>query len=149
MKKVMVRLMEHLWVCDGTQLGLLILHLVELDRTLDNGEIKITATIDGKVKDVIEASVIRHLKLEDSEEARSSKREAEEEIEHEGSKKQKTSEASGSAQEQLHEEEKELSQEDLQHLMIIVLEQEMNVEALQTKYPIIDWEIYTEDTKKY
>ncbi|GJR52771.1 hypothetical protein Tco_1403292 [Tanacetum coccineum] len=25
----------------------------------------------------------------------------------------------------------------------------MNVEALQTKYPIIDWEIYTEGTKKY
>ncbi|GJZ90681.1 hypothetical protein Tco_0662608 [Tanacetum coccineum] len=23
----------------------------------------------------------------------------------------------------------------------------MNVEALQTKYPIIDWEIYTEDTR--
>nr|GEY22868.1 hypothetical protein [Tanacetum cinerariifolium] len=74
---------------------------------------------------------------------------AEEEIEHEGSKKQKTSEASGSAQEQLHEEEKELSQEDLQQLMIIVLDQEMNVESLQTKYPIIDWEIYTEDTRKY
>nr|GEU59469.1 putative ribonuclease H-like domain-containing protein [Tanacetum cinerariifolium] len=27
--------------------------------------------------------------------------------------------------------------------------QGMNVEALQTKYPIIDWEIYTEGTKKY
>nr|GEV64220.1 putative reverse transcriptase domain-containing protein [Tanacetum cinerariifolium] len=25
----------------------------------------------------------------------------------------------------------------------------MNVEALQTKYPIIDWEVYTEDTRKY
>ncbi|GJZ01948.1 hypothetical protein Tco_0519909 [Tanacetum coccineum] len=25
----------------------------------------------------------------------------------------------------------------------------MNVEALQTKYPIIDWEIYTEGTRKY
>ncbi|GJR92542.1 putative ribonuclease H-like domain-containing protein [Tanacetum coccineum] len=35
-------------------------------RTLDNGEIKITATIDGKVKIVTEASVRRHLKLEDS-----------------------------------------------------------------------------------
>ncbi|GKE27846.1 hypothetical protein Tco_1443230 [Tanacetum coccineum] len=28
-------------------------------------------------------------------------------------------------------------------MMIIVPEQGMNVEALQTKYPIIDWEIYT------
>ncbi|GJS49582.1 hypothetical protein Tco_0599703 [Tanacetum coccineum] len=25
----------------------------------------------------------------------------------------------------------------------------MNVEALQTKYPIIDWEVYTEDSRKY
>ncbi|GJY10588.1 hypothetical protein Tco_0378773 [Tanacetum coccineum] len=35
-------------------------------RTLDNGEIEITATIDGKDKIVTEASVRRHLKLEDS-----------------------------------------------------------------------------------
>ncbi|GJZ85039.1 hypothetical protein Tco_0650378 [Tanacetum coccineum] len=34
-------------------------------------------------------------------------------------------------------------------MMIIVLEQGMNVEALQTKYPIIDWEIYIEDTRKH
>nr|GFB91050.1 hypothetical protein [Tanacetum cinerariifolium] len=27
--------------------------------------------------------------------------------------------------------------------------QGMNVEALQTKYPIIDWEIYTKGTRKY
>ncbi|GJX61407.1 hypothetical protein Tco_0294307 [Tanacetum coccineum] len=31
----------------------------------------------------------------------------------------------------------------------LVLEQGMNVEALQTKYPIIDWEIYIEGTRKY
>nr|GEV18073.1 hypothetical protein [Tanacetum cinerariifolium] len=73
----------------------------------------------------------------------------EEELEHEGSKKQKTSEASRSTQEQPGEEEKELSQDDLQQLMIIVPEQGVNVEALQTKYPIIDWEIYTEDARKY
>nr|GEX94367.1 reverse transcriptase domain-containing protein [Tanacetum cinerariifolium] len=34
--------------------------------TLDNGEMEITATIDGKVKVVTEAFVRRHLKLEDS-----------------------------------------------------------------------------------
>ncbi|GKA64164.1 hypothetical protein Tco_0763770 [Tanacetum coccineum] len=34
--------------------------------TLENGEIEITATIDGKVKVVSEASIRRHLKLEDS-----------------------------------------------------------------------------------
>ncbi|GJZ82768.1 hypothetical protein Tco_0647941 [Tanacetum coccineum] len=35
-------------------------------RTLDNGEMEITATIDGKVKIVTEGSIRRHLKLEDS-----------------------------------------------------------------------------------
>ncbi|GKA34155.1 ribonuclease H-like domain-containing protein, partial [Tanacetum coccineum] len=34
--------------------------------TLDNGEMEITATIDGKVKIVTKASIRRHLKLEDS-----------------------------------------------------------------------------------
>ncbi|GJR36240.1 hypothetical protein Tco_1211924 [Tanacetum coccineum] len=33
---------------------------------LDNGEMEITATIDGKVKIVIEPSIRRHLKLQDS-----------------------------------------------------------------------------------
>ncbi|GKD76340.1 hypothetical protein Tco_1338961 [Tanacetum coccineum] len=33
-------------------------------------------------------------------------------------------------------------------MMIIVLEEGMNVEALQTKYLIIDWEIYAEGTRK-
>ncbi|GJY09846.1 hypothetical protein Tco_0378031 [Tanacetum coccineum] len=59
-------------------------------------------------------------------------------------------EALGSVQEQSDEEPKadELSQEQLQQLMIIVPEEGMNVEALQTKYPIIDWEVYSEDTIK-
>ncbi|GJU99215.1 hypothetical protein Tco_1553751 [Tanacetum coccineum] len=33
--------------------------------------------------------------------------------------------------------------------MVIVPKEGMNVEALQTKYPIIDWEVYTEDSRKY
>ncbi|GJY77455.1 hypothetical protein Tco_0482571 [Tanacetum coccineum] len=52
--------------------------------------------------------------------AKSSKRDAEEELDQDSSKIQKT-----------------------------VLEQGMNVEALQTKYPIIDWKIYTKSTRKY
>ncbi|GKF34327.1 hypothetical protein Tco_0107527 [Tanacetum coccineum] len=43
----------------------------------------------------------------------------------------------------------ELSKEHLQQLMIIVPEEGMNVEALQTKYPIIDWEVYSEDIIKF
>ncbi|GKE22817.1 hypothetical protein Tco_1434329, partial [Tanacetum coccineum] len=61
---------------------------------------------------------------------------------------EKTGESSKPA-EKPKDKEEELSQEELQQMMIIVPEQGMNVEALQTKYPIIDWEIYTEGTRKY
>ncbi|GJY25406.1 hypothetical protein Tco_0400132 [Tanacetum coccineum] len=53
------------------------------------------------------------------------------------------------AEEPKDKEEEELSQERIQQMMIIVPEQGINVEALQTKYPIIDWEIYTEGARKY
>nr|GEW18758.1 xylulose kinase-1 [Tanacetum cinerariifolium] len=78
-------------------------------------------------------------------EARSLKRDAEEELDQGRSKKQKIGESS----EPRNKDVDELSQEELQQLIIIVLEQGMNVEALQTKYTIIDREIYTEDTRKY
>ncbi|GKB56983.1 hypothetical protein Tco_0913169 [Tanacetum coccineum] len=80
--------------------------------------------------------------------AGSSKRDAKEELDQESSKRQKIVTIFP-----LHlknkDKEEELSQEELQKMMIIVPEQGMNVEALQTKYPIIDWEIYTEGTRKY
>ncbi|GJU27098.1 hypothetical protein Tco_1165719 [Tanacetum coccineum] len=81
--------------------------------------------------------------------ARSSKREAEEELVQESSKRLKTGERSVPAEESKDkEEEEELSQERILQMMIIVLEHGMNVEALQTKYPIIDWEIYTKGARK-
>ncbi|GJZ11289.1 ribonuclease H-like domain-containing protein [Tanacetum coccineum] len=73
-----------------------------------------------------------------------SKRDAEEELDQESSKRQKTGESSELAEEPRDKEADELSQEELQQMMIIVPEQGMNVEALQTKYLIIDWEIYIE-----
>ncbi|GJT82534.1 hypothetical protein Tco_1056876 [Tanacetum coccineum] len=81
--------------------------------------------------------------------ARSLKRDAEEELDQESSKRQKTGESSKLAEEPRDKEADELSQEELQQMMIIVSEQRMNVEALQTKYLIIDYEIYTEGTRKY
>ncbi|GJZ90583.1 hypothetical protein Tco_0662510 [Tanacetum coccineum] len=81
--------------------------------------------------------------------AGSSKRDAEEELDQGSSKRQKTGENSEPAEESKEKENDELSQEELHQLMIIVPEEGMNVEALQTKYPIIDWEIYTEDSKMY
>ncbi|GJT78767.1 hypothetical protein Tco_1045492 [Tanacetum coccineum] len=70
--------------------------------------------------------------ITDSAEVKSSKRGAEVELDHEGSKKQKTNEASESVQEQPDEEEKELPQEHLQQTMMVVPMEEVNVEALQT-----------------
>ncbi|GJZ14812.1 hypothetical protein Tco_0550489 [Tanacetum coccineum] len=57
------------------------------------------------------------------------------------SKRQKTNEASGSVREQPNEEEKELSQDDLQQMMMVIPVEEVYVEALQVKYSIIDWEV--------
>ncbi|GKB72824.1 hypothetical protein Tco_0934236 [Tanacetum coccineum] len=79
----------------------------------------------------------------------SSKRDAEAELVHEGSKKQTTNETSGSVKEQPEEEETELSQEDLQQMMMVVPVEEVYVEALQVKYRINDWEVYIKDSRKY
>ncbi|GJR12610.1 hypothetical protein Tco_0795262 [Tanacetum coccineum] len=43
----------------------------------------------------------------------------------------------------------EISQEDLQQMIMVVPVEEVYVEALQVKYPIIDWEVYSKDTRKY
>nr|GFA80454.1 hypothetical protein [Tanacetum cinerariifolium] len=81
--------------------------------------------------------------------AGSSKRVAEEELDQGISKRKKTNEASRSVQEQPIKEEKGLLQEDLQQLMMVVIVVEVYVEALQVKYPIIDWEVYIEESRKY
>ncbi|GJR48325.1 hypothetical protein Tco_1316428 [Tanacetum coccineum] len=64
-------------------------------------------------------------------------------------KRQKIGEASGSGEEQSAEKEKELSEEELQKLLVVVPVEEVYVEALQVKYPIIDWEVYSKDTRRY
>ncbi|GJR48928.1 hypothetical protein Tco_1317031 [Tanacetum coccineum] len=81
--------------------------------------------------------------------AGSSKRDAEEELVQESPKRLKTRESSVPAEKPKNKEEEELSQGRIQQMMIIVPEQGMNVEALQTQYPIIDWEIYTKGARKY
>nr|GEY22667.1 hypothetical protein [Tanacetum cinerariifolium] len=79
--------------------------------------------------------------ITDFAEVGSFKRVAEAELDYEGSKMQKTNEASGLLREQPDEKENELSQEDLQQMMMVVPVEEVYVEALQVKYPIIDWEV--------
>nr|GFD21529.1 hypothetical protein [Tanacetum cinerariifolium] len=43
----------------------------------------------------------------------------------------------------------EVSEEDLKTMMQLVPVEEVYVEALQVKHPIIDWEIHTEGERSY
>ncbi|GJT40381.1 hypothetical protein Tco_0940246 [Tanacetum coccineum] len=72
-------------------------------------------------------------------------------VEAEPVKRQRTKEVSELVQEQTTEEPKtdELSQEQLNQMVIIVPDEGINVEALQTKYPLIRWEVYSEDTMQF
>ncbi|GKE22000.1 hypothetical protein Tco_1433512 [Tanacetum coccineum] len=96
---------------------------------------------------------VQTLFKKDSEVSKSEKkRVAEEALLQESFKKLRTAQASGSEpfhQEKSTEEPKELSEEDLKKMLEIVPVEEFRVEALQTKYPIIDWEIHTEGSRKY
>nr|GEV73524.1 hypothetical protein [Tanacetum cinerariifolium] len=56
---------------------------------------------------------------------------------------------SESTQEIPSNDPKEMSEEDVQNMLEIVPVSEFKVEALQVKYPIIDWEIHTEGSKTY
>nr|GEW58634.1 hypothetical protein [Tanacetum cinerariifolium] len=56
---------------------------------------------------------------------------------------------SESTQETPSNDPKEISKEDVQNMLEIVLVSEVKVKALQVKYPIIDWEIYTEGSRTY
>nr|GEX09895.1 hypothetical protein [Tanacetum cinerariifolium] len=71
-------------------------------------------------------------------------------LDKERSKELKTAEALGteSSLEQQSKEPKELSEEELKKMMELVPVKELYIEALQVKYPIIDWEIYSEDQRK-
>nr|GEW80920.1 hypothetical protein [Tanacetum cinerariifolium] len=44
---------------------------------------------------------------------------------------------------------KEMSEEDVKNMLEIVLVFKFKVEALQVKYPLIDWEIYSEGSRSY
>ncbi|GKC90141.1 hypothetical protein Tco_1150790 [Tanacetum coccineum] len=107
---------------------------VDMDAELVKGSETIKSEVDRAVPELAAGSL---------------KRDAEEDLDQESSKRKKTGESSELAEKPIVKEADELSQEELQQMMIIVPEQGMNVEALQTKYPIIDWEIYTECTRKY
>nr|GEV83740.1 hypothetical protein [Tanacetum cinerariifolium] len=64
-------------------------------------------------------------------------------------KKLKTAKATGTEPTQVRhsKEPKELSEEELKKMMELVPVEELYIEALQVKYPIIYWEIYSEDQR--
>ncbi|GKD43506.1 hypothetical protein Tco_1268151 [Tanacetum coccineum] len=104
-----------------------------------------------QVKEIFEATMrrVQSFMPMDSELEVQRLKKAGQEVFEETAKRQKIKEASGSGEEQSSEKEKELSKEELQKLMMIVPVEEVYVEALHVKYPIIDWEVYIEDSRKY
>ncbi|GKC95410.1 ribonuclease H-like domain-containing protein, partial [Tanacetum coccineum] len=87
----------------------------------------------------------------DSEEKSQRLKRAGQDVEAKPAKRQRTKEVSESVQEQTDEEPKtdELPQEQLNQMVIIVPNKGINIEALQIKYPIIGWEVYSEDTMQF
>nr|GEX14409.1 hypothetical protein [Tanacetum cinerariifolium] len=56
---------------------------------------------------------------------------------------------SHSTQDTPTDDPKEMSKEDVKNMLEIVPVSEFKVEALQVKYPLIDWEIYSEGSRSY
>nr|GEY26841.1 hypothetical protein [Tanacetum cinerariifolium] len=79
------------------------------------------------------------------------KRVAEETLLQESFKKLKAVEVSGSesTQDTPTNDLKEISEEDVQNMLEIILVSKFKVEALLVKYPLIDWEIYSEGSRSY
>nr|GEZ62881.1 hypothetical protein [Tanacetum cinerariifolium]GEZ71349.1 hypothetical protein [Tanacetum cinerariifolium] len=79
------------------------------------------------------------------------KRVAEETLLYESFKKLKAVKVSGSefTQDTLTNDPKEMSEEDVKNMLEIVPLSEFKVEALQVKYPLINWEIHSEGSRSY
>nr|GEV58761.1 hypothetical protein [Tanacetum cinerariifolium] len=79
------------------------------------------------------------------------KRVVEETMLQESFKKLKAVEISGShsTQDNPTHDPKEMFEEDVQNMLEIVIVSEFKVEALQVKYPLIDWEIHSEGSRTY
>nr|GFC98132.1 hypothetical protein [Tanacetum cinerariifolium] len=56
---------------------------------------------------------------------------------------------SDSTQETPTNDPKEMTEEDVQNMLEIVPVTEFKIEALQVKYPIIDWEIHSKGSRSY
>nr|GEV33041.1 hypothetical protein [Tanacetum cinerariifolium] len=90
-------------------------------------------------------------KLDKDVEEPKKKRVADETLLQESFKKLRATEVSGSEStlEIPSNDPKEMSKEDVQNMLEIIPVCKFKVEALQVKYPIIDWEIHTEGSRTY
>nr|GEV02537.1 putative ribonuclease H-like domain-containing protein [Tanacetum cinerariifolium] len=90
-------------------------------------------------------------KLDKDVEEPTKKRVAEETLLQESFKKLKAVEVSGShsTQDTPTNDPKGMSEEDVKNMLEIVSVSEFKVEALQVKYPLIDWEIHSEGSRSY
>nr|GEX57778.1 putative LRR receptor-like protein kinase [Tanacetum cinerariifolium] len=79
------------------------------------------------------------------------KRVVEETLLHESFNKLKVVEVLGShsTQDTPTDDLKDMSEEDVKNMLEIIPVSEFKVEALQVKYPLIDWEIYSEGSRSY
>nr|GEV20585.1 hypothetical protein [Tanacetum cinerariifolium] len=88
----------------------------------------------------------------DRDEEPAKKRVAKETLLHESFKKLRTEvkvSGSHSTHDTPTDDPKEMSEEDVQNMPQIVRVSEFKVKALQVKYPLIDWEIYSEGSRSY
>ncbi|GJW29618.1 hypothetical protein Tco_0046493, partial [Tanacetum coccineum] len=90
------------------------------------------------------------MKEDESVQKKTKKQLEQERLSHEAAiRLQKIGEVSGSVEEQSAGKEKEVSKEELKKLLVIVPIEEVYIEALQVKYLIIDWEVFTEESRSY
>nr|GEY84722.1 hypothetical protein [Tanacetum cinerariifolium] len=104
-----------------------------------------------KLRAEVKVSVQTFLKPDRDEEP-TKKRVAEKTLLQESFKKLRAEvEVSGShsTQDTLTHNPKEMFEEDVKNMLEIVLVSEFKVEALQVKYPLIDWEIHSEGSRSY
>nr|GEU81667.1 retrovirus-related Pol polyprotein from transposon TNT 1-94 [Tanacetum cinerariifolium] len=99
--------------------------------------------VRGRASELVAGSL--QATITNSAEVESSKRAVEAELDYECFKRKNTNEALRSVREQPDKEKNELSQEYLQQMMMVVPVEEVYVESLQVKYPIIGWERYMHD----
>nr|GEU71003.1 hypothetical protein [Tanacetum cinerariifolium] len=127
----------------------------KIAQKLHDEEVQKVATRDEQERADIEKALELQRQLDEREddidwntvdEQTKKKRVANETLLQESFKKLRAAEVSGSesTQEIPTDDPKEITKEDVQNMLEIVLVPEFRVEALQIKYPIIEWEIHTE-----